>query len=84
MRTHHDTCVGLQYVFMLGGWDGLKCNSDVAVYSPDGAPSAHMAPGTAVFVVSPCPRWFLASASTESSYANKQIRLVALYNFPRL
>ena len=35
----------MQYVFLMGGWDGVSCNNDIAVYSPDGAPSGHMAPG---------------------------------------
>ena len=34
----------MQYVFVLGGWDGVACHRDIAVYSPDGAPSTHMAP----------------------------------------
>ena len=34
----------MQYIFTLGGWDGAQCRSDVAIYSPDGAPSTHLAP----------------------------------------
>jgi len=34
----------MQYIFALGGWDGATCRSDVAIYSPDGAPSSHLAP----------------------------------------
>ncbi|KAJ1480761.1 hypothetical protein T484DRAFT_1955991 [Baffinella frigidus] len=33
----------MQYIFTLGGWDGVECRSDVAIYSPDGAPSTHLA-----------------------------------------
>lgn len=36
----------MQYVFVLGGYDGESCCCDVAIFSPDGAPSSHFAPGT--------------------------------------
>jgi len=49
----------MQYVFVMGGWNGVSCNSDIAVYSPDGAPSAHMAPNARNML---SPRDALASA----------------------
>jgi hypothetical protein len=52
----------MQYVFAMGGWDGVACHSDIAVYSPDGAPSSHMAPRARNMQ---SPRDALASAVVE-------------------
>ena len=52
----------MQYVFLMGGWDGVSCNNDIAVYSPDGAPSGHMAPGARRML---SPRDALASVTVE-------------------
>ena len=41
---HFGTYRSMQYVFVMGGWDGMACSSEIAVFSPDGAPSSHMAP----------------------------------------
>jgi hypothetical protein len=54
----------MQYVFILGGYDGEKCCSDVAIYSPDGAPSMHMAPGARNMI---SPRDGLASLFSEGN-----------------
>ena len=52
----------MQYVFLMGGWDGVSCNNDIAVYSPDGAPSGHMAPGARRML---SPRDALAAVTVE-------------------
>eukprot|EP00960_Hanusia_phi_P043032 755833-Hanusia_phi.AAC.1 len=49
----------MQYVAALGGWDGRGCGREVAIFSPDGASSAHMAPSARHML---SPRDALASA----------------------
>ena len=34
----------MQYIFILGGFDGEKCSCDVGIFSPDGASSDHFSP----------------------------------------
>jgi hypothetical protein len=54
----------MQYVFILGGYDGERCSGDVALFSPDGAPSSHLAPGARTML---SPRDGLASAFAEGN-----------------